>query len=387
MTAIFRNGLRALLMISFLAGVASGRQPVQPKPLWRVDLRKLGFAYPSGFQFSLTAHTHHTIVNFSGNSIAVTHNGYIAFAFLTTEIDGKASDPSKLTRQHLISLVAATGRVVSNREWPAENADESNAYVGATAEGNFVFLKRKPLGEALCLFSPDLHGIQRKSLPADPANSSSGWSIFVPTDGSSIFIQYYLNGKRSLQMLDANTLRENGAWSISEDIRQFSGRYVWQLREDPAGGVSLYTRTFTSPWRATARLGHCADKNIEFSNEDTAVVNCGDSVTVIHADGRVLFTVRAPRRRRFSSAWGSPDGRFVAAATTTKHGLAMAEAFDMSSGRAPRRLLVYDTKTGKVVESLKFTWGYELAFFHDSSGFVLLSGGILEMFKLPKPAR
>jgi hypothetical protein len=387
MMAIFRNGSRVLLMISFLAGVASGRQPVQLKPLWRVDLRKLGFAYPSDLQFSLTAYARHTIVNFSGKSIAVTHKGYIAFAFLTTEIEGKASDPSKLTRQHLISLDAATGHIVANHTWPAEDADSGNAYVGATAEGNFVLLKRDSTGEALCLLSPDLQVGRRTNLPADPATSTSDWSIFVPPSGVSIFLEHYLNGKLSLQMLDATSLRENGAWTKSEDIRQFSGQYLWRLQGDPEEGVRLYTRTFASPWRATAQLGHCTDKQVEFSNEDTAVVNCGDSAMMIQANGRVLFTVRAPKRRSVGSAWGSPDGRFVAVATTTKHGLAIAEAFDMSSGSAPRRLLVYDTKTGNVVDSLKLTWGYELTFLADNSGFVLLSGGILEMFKLPKMVR
>lgn len=384
MVAVFRNGFRVLLATLFLAGVAIARQPASPKPLWRVDLRQLGFAYPSGFRLISLSHT---IVNFGGNSIAMSRKGYIAFAFLTTEIRGKASDVATFTRQHLISLDATTGRTVADQAWLVGDADLNNAYVGATAEGNFVLLKRDSKGEALCLFSPKLQELRRMDLPANPPIARSDWSIFVPLSGASIFLEHYLNGKLSLKMLDATTFRENGTWSKSEDISQFSGHYLWRVQENPAGGVSLYKRALGSPWRPVAPLGQCDHSEIEFPNEDTAVVNCSDFVKLIQANGRVLFTTHAPKRRSIGSAWGSPDGRFVAEATTTRHGLAIAEAIDMSSGTAPRRLLVYDTRTGKVVDSLKFTWGYELAFLPDSSGFVLLSGGILKMYGLPKTSQ
>ena len=136
-----------------------------------------------------------------------------------------------------------------------------------------------------------------------------------------------------------------------------------------------------------ADLGQCLDAHAEFINEETMAVAYCDSAALIRADGRVLFKAHVPTGRLASHAWGSPDGRLVAVATTTKGGSAIALAFDMSSGPAPRRILVYDTKTGSIVDSLKFTWVYASAFSPDSSGFALVSGGILQMFHLPPAER
>jgi hypothetical protein len=65
-------------------------------------------------------------------------------------------------------------------------------------------------------------------------------------------------------------------------------------------------------------------------------------------------------------------------------GNSWALAFDMSKGSVPRRILVYDTKSGSTAEALKFTWQYECAFSPDSAALAVLSGGIIEMFSLPR---
>ena len=92
----------------------------------------------------------------------------------------------------------------------------------------------------------------------------------------------------------------------------------------------------------------------------------------------------APKGRLLGDARGSLDGKFVAMATTTMGDLRIAEAIDMSSGAAPRRILVFDTGNGSAVASVKFTWQHEYAFAPDSSSFALLSRGILKLFSLPR---
>jgi hypothetical protein len=96
---------------------------------------------------------------------------------------------------------------------------------------------------------------------------------------------------------------------------------------------------------------------------------------------------RAPKRRLFSDAWGSIDGKYVAVATTTMGGTRIALAFDMSAGAAPRGILVYDVKSGTVVSGIRSTWGTTCAFSADHSALAVLSRGVVELFRLPETSK
>ena len=347
-------------------------------PLWNVDLREAGYSPQPGFQFSLSSRPH-TVALLSQHSVTVSQSGHIAIAFLTEEIGGKSTDIYGSRVLHLISLDAATGRIVANRAWAVPNAD---TYVGASKEGNLVMLRYDSAGPAVCVYSPYLQEIRRIDFPSDPVTSTSSWSIFVPPSGTSVFVEHRLNNTDSVKMLDSRTLREVRAWENSGSIESVSGHYFLWCEGQSPNDVSLYTWAFETPWSAVANLGPCLRSEAAFINEDTLVMNRRDSVSLIRADGQVLFTAPMPKNRAAEDAGASPDGRFVIVATTTKAGLAIALAFDMSKGPAPRRILVYDTKTSTVVDSLRFT-SYVGAFSPDSSRFAVLNGRILKMYQLP----
>jgi hypothetical protein len=331
-----------------------------------------------GFQFF--GHPRVTVSLFSPDSFAFAHGGHIAVAFLTQHT-GKDLLAREASRElHLISLDAATGKVLANRTWPVPGATLNNAYVGATREGNFVVLQ----GSGLRVYSSDLREINRLDLPADSARSHSSWSLLVPPGGDSIFLRRYFNGSSSLQMLSAATLHVVRSWDKSEESGWVSGKYFARLGKDK----KLYARAFDTPWRPIADLSPCRGAwqfaATRFVNEDSLIVSRCDSVQWLRVNGQVLFTAHAPEGCLISDAWGSPDGRFVAMGTTTMGGLKIALALDMSRGAVPRRILVYDTKSGTPVAALRFTWQHACAFSPDSSALALLSGGIVEMLSLPR---
>jgi hypothetical protein len=238
------------------------------------------------------------------------------------------------------------------------------------------------------VYTPDLQETDRIDLPVDPKNSRGSWKLLVPPAGNVIFLEHWLNGSRSLQMLSSSPLQEVRYWEKSEDLSSASDRYFAKWGENRR----LYVRAFDTPWRALVdlgprRRGGCGYANARFVNQDSLIVDVCDSVQLIGVDGQILFTAHVPKGRLARGAWGSPDGRFVAVATTTMRGRRIALAFDVSAGPAPRRILVYDTKSSSLVASMKYTWTHACAFSPDGSALAVLSGGIIKMFELPQPSR
>ena len=185
-------------------------------------------------------------------------------------------------------------------------------------------------------------------------------------------------------MLTTSPLREVRRWDNSEELSVASEKYFAKVGRNNI----LYVRELNGPWHAVADLGPCRSGSTHaearFTNDDSLVVTRCEAVQLIRADGQISFSMHAPKGRGINDAWASPNGRFVAAPTTTLGGLKIAEAFDMSSGRAPRRILVYDTKSGSPVASIKYTWVHQCAFSPDSSALAVLSGGIMQLYSLPR---
>jgi hypothetical protein len=333
--------------------------------------------------FTLSAHPRQTISEVSEDAIAFGRGGHIAVAFLTEEIGGKhqSFDSVDATRRlHLILLDAATGRILANRTWPGQHATSNKVY--ATKRGDFVVLH----GNALYVYSPDLQEIDRVDLPADPTPSRSDWSFSVAPGGDVVFLEHYLNGTRNLRMLTATPLREVRRWDKPEETGTASEKYFAKTGKNN----TLYVRGFDTPWRAIAELGSCHSgvmrAEARFISEDSLVVGGCDPVQVIRVDRQVLFKTHAPKGHSAGHVWGSLDGRFVAVAIYRWKGVTI-ETLDMYAYRAPWHALVYDTRSGKAVSALRFTRRTACAFSPDSAALAVLSGGIIEMFRLPRSDR
>jgi hypothetical protein len=186
-------------------------------------------------------------------------------------------------------------------------------------------------------------------------------------------------------MLTAKPLREVRRWDKPEETGTASEKYFAKQGRDN----ELYVRGFDTPWHAIADLGRnraVRGRAPRFISEDSLIVARRDSVQLIRVDGKVLFSARLPKGRLVSAAWGSLDRRFVAVAADRMTGITV-ETLDMYRHPSPWRILIYDTESGDVVSALRFTWQHECAFSPDSSALAVLSGGIIELFSLPRSDR
>jgi hypothetical protein len=352
--------------------LAYGQGIPASKPVWRADLGQLGLRQEH-FQFAASPNRMQSVA--TRDSIAFGRSGHIAVAFLTQVLSRDLPSIEASREIHLVSLDAASGKVVANRVWAAPGATLRNTYVGATREGNFVVLQH----DALILYSPDLQELNKVDMPA---GSHGGWSLLVPPGGEFIFLERDLDASFSLRMLNARTLRELHSWGEPERIGSASGKYLARLGKDKR----LYVRGFDTAWQPIADLDHCrglwGPASLRFINEDSLVVSACGFVESLRVDGQVLFTAQLPKGHPASDVWGTTDGRFVAVAAERMRGVTIV-GLDMYRGPAPWRILVYDSKKRDLVGALKFTWRHVGAFSPDGSAFALLSGGIVELFRLP----
>ena len=364
------------------ANLAHGQEIPAAKPLWRTDLRELGLGWRwESSRLLPYARVMEPLI--TRDSIACGRDGHIVVAFLTQEMGGRrqsilAVEASR--KLHLVSLDAATGRIIATRTWPAAPPALQRPDVGANRDGNFVFLQ----GNGVKVYSPDLHEISKLDLPADPAGSRSGWSLSVLPRGDLAILEHDLNGSRGLQMLSATTLREIPSWNKLDKFEWASEKYLATWRED-----GLYVRAHDRQWGRIAEVTCPAPRQprpVRFVNEDSLIVDSCGRIQLLRVDGQILFTTELPGGHYLTGAWGTTDGRFVALATDKMAGITI-RALDMYRGPVPWRILVYDIKNGNLISTLKFNWQFACAFSPDNSGLALLSGGLVEMFSLPQPSR
>lgn len=359
------------------AALVGARDRPDLQPVWSTDLQQADFFPSPGFQFSLHAHPRRIQSLFTRDSVVFAPGGHIAIAYLNKHLGGKFVSSSRgpgSLELHLVSLDAASGRIIAHRAWPAPEATLDNVYVGANRDGNFLLLQRN----SLCLYSPELREIKKLGLPADP----EGRSFWTSPDGESVFLRHYSGNSSSMEMLSATTLQPVRFWDKAEFLSSGgTSGYLMKVGENK----NLYVRTFEGPWLMIADLSQCRGGWMaRFVTDDSVLVSDCDPVRLIRADGKTLFTAHAPKGRLFRNAWGSIDGKYVAAATTTMGGTRIALAFDMSAGAAPRGILVYDVKSGTVVSRIRSTWGTTCAFSADRPALAVFSRGLVELFRLPE---
>ena len=372
-----RRRLWALLafLTTVSSGAVAGGQVTPPlNPVWRTDLRQVGFFAsrgPSGpfrpWKESLPT-TH---------SLAFGSGGHIAIAFLNQEIGNRAVSVENSRELQLVVLDATSGKIVAHRTWPSPWATEANEYVGANRDGDLMLLQ----GNKLRVFSPSLEEKNTLDLAGGLAGSGNWWSFSISPGGDWAFVQHFLNDRwMGQKMLSAITLREVRSWDSHDQIGEASGKYFVNRRQN-----AIHVRSFDTPWKQIADLNPCSafpHGELNFVGDDLLLLSWCNPIQLIRADGQVLFAGHIPSKRLAADACAPSDGRYVAVNTTTTGGLGIALAFDMSSGRVPRGTLIYDTKTAKVVDSVAHNWR-ACVFSPDGSGLALLSGGIVELFSLP----
>jgi len=372
------SSLHVFVAIILCGPFVGGREPEPPKPVWRTDLQQVGFFPAQGFQ--VYAGRHWMVSEIGADSVAFGRGDRIAVAFLNEEFGREGRPTAGLPPElHLVMLDSATGRIVDNRAWPVPRPDLQSTSVGATQEGNYLVLQ----GDGLHMYSPGFQELAKFDIPPDPANSGSRWSLLVPPDGRVVFLEHYLKGSYTLHMLSAATLHEVRSWDKTERIDAASARYLATSGKDRI----LYIRGLDTSWRPIADFSGCPGPRTRnaarFATENSLVMGGCGRLQLMTIDGMVLFTTGPAKGHLPAGAWGALGGRFLAVATNRMKGVTV-QLLDMYRHAEPWRVLVYDTKTGDIVIAPKFTWPLGCAFAPDSSALALLSGGVVELYRLPQ---
>lgn len=122
----------AVLLWTVLFGAFTGaKDRTDSQPVWSTNLRQADFFPTPGFQFSRRVYPRRTESLFSPNSIVFAPGGHIAVAYLDKQFGGKNASSSRGPASpdlHLVSLDAASGRIIAHKAWPAPEATLDNVY-------------------------------------------------------------------------------------------------------------------------------------------------------------------------------------------------------------------------------------------------------------------
>lgn len=117
----------AVLLCTVLCGAFAGaKDRPDSQPVWSTDLRQADFFPVPGFQFSLHLDPRRTESLFTRDSIVFAPGGHITVAYLNKQVDRKNVSSSRgpaSPELHLVSLDAASGRIIAYRTWPAPRGD------------------------------------------------------------------------------------------------------------------------------------------------------------------------------------------------------------------------------------------------------------------------
>ncbi len=383
----------ALLFVSalFVSCLAASSPPELPepateKPIWTIDLHKLGFARDQepGFTF-FGFPSHYSISSFDTNALAFTSRNQLAVAFVTHDVKGTKGEPVPGSWQlHFATIDAATGNIIAMRDSPTRVGFPP---LFATHQGNFLLEENYKI----ILYSPKLEKLNE--LDTELLKFDRGYEAFeYSADGRHIYITSVTSDPHAPQILrvfDADSLQESrsqstesGAWPVSD-----SHLAMWQEQKD-LYRRSLYLRS-GAEWKEIYRDTGCGTPFYSahlLTENDVVIISC-NKLTVADAGGKVSFQQEVPSNRPFEKRFGaSSNGRRFAVSLGESKGVEIP-ALDLGRSEIPWRLIVYDSQDRAAVSSFELRGKpFSFVLSSDGSEVALLRSGVLELFRLPVPS-
>jgi len=323
---------------------------------------------------------------FSGTRVVIA-------TFLTPQSD--APNPPFFTNAVLID--GTTGRVLGANKWALEPG--GNGLV-PTREGKFVVLTR----EGMALYSPRFEALAEFPLRVTHRPGFEAWDVLPSPSRRSIVVKYYVKRGLEVLWLDPDSLQVLRRWVGPEgkfgllslpgeenhlELSDHRILAVWNDKGMPGYIAVVAIRDIDGPWREIFRSELIYGQGAQFINEDTILVMHPEGITLLSAEGQVLYTENFAQKKEFALyARPSADGRRFALP------LCKMKPADNPAGILPhdvlKRIMVFDLPSRKWVYSLtskdvemKYLSGFGLS--EDGALLTVMREQAVEVYRLPPP--
>jgi len=350
-------------------------------PIWRLDLRSVGFTGFEPKQETWGLHLRPNPLCFSDSKVLIAT--FITREEVTTLARRKRTAEPLPLRLHGIFMDADAGKVEATKEWPI-----TRPRGGIIAAGDGKFAVVAPA--LIALHSPSLELV--KDLKLSSVQQSDLWDFHSSPSGKSIVAEYH-TPEAYFQWIDTNSLTprpvsiDTVLFSISDnEVAVRHNPYV-----KPQGFLEeVLIRTGDDPWRTicyvpAGRVGNCGRP--QFLSNDVLALLMPHRFSLLPRTGgdefsKVSFPDDEWLDRPF---YPSSDGKRFAV-TVWKHEGGSA-FFDVSSHSVLKRIVVYDIPKRQEVyafdaKSLNVKSASGVALSPDGSRLALLTEGVVQVYQL-----
>ena len=386
-------------------------------PIWQLNLR--AFGYGSASKVPMLPRYREAV-----ERIFFTSDDVLTATFVTPVADtspavGNRPKPAAAWRLHAVFIEATTGRVRTTREWSVASPECRLLPVAGGALLLFV-------PGRLVLYSPDIELM--KELPLSPLKLTAGDvpEVLESPSRKTILLKHYSNenfaaregwfkGHYDFMWIDAQSLdvvrswgedEKENPWQKPKYVNALGGSVRTISDSEIAWGVNgaILIRRLDQPWRLICYLRPECSTPQFVSNENLltffnmrAFPKSDDAVAVLREDGSLLLKDQIACRE--NDLLGRPvvsaDGRRFALLVYSEGGEIDFMDFHLRSARQTLRdVRVFDIPSRHWVYSLQAKKKIKgiagdpfplqgLALSPDGSQMAILTGDVLEVFRLP----
>jgi hypothetical protein len=273
--------------------VGDGRRGAQPQPVWRFDLKEVGYhrtEYAKAKFYALSVVR--PKISFLGPDTIVA-------AFAT----GSPKQPpvTGTWMLHVVTLDARTGRLKLHKTFP----------IAGHEAGIFVSADDKLIvwwGTTLTLFSPEFQIIKQRELPKSNNPAWTNLLFSLSPSGRTLFVGS--TDQKTAEMLDTRTLESVTTCKYSE-LGELPTTITDRLAARLDGkSKSVLVSQLCKEWTPIPGSNVAAyPRNIHFLNDDMLAVGQANVFTLLRPSGSVLKTVNFPKNSLAKEAFASRDDR------------------------------------------------------------------------------
>jgi hypothetical protein len=351
-------------------------------PVWRIDLRSVGFTgfAPKQEQWGL---------HLRPNSLCFVDKNVLTATFITREIGATLAQRNQTgeslpLKLHGIFLDADLGKVLDTKEW---SITRPRGGVVAADDGRFVVLAPG----RVALHSPSLELVKDFKLSSE--QESHLWNFYTSPTGKSILVEYHYP-EASFQWIDVGSLQPQLTWkdslpgvSISDDELAFP-RDTYVKSKGTVHQVFIRQRNGSEQAVCRAIVGKGDPCGVpEFISNEALALLTPHGLTIVPKTGgdSLLKVTFRDDEWLVRPLYPSADGkRFAVEVWTHRGGSAL---LDIGSNDLLQRIVVYDLPSRRAIcileaRELKIRKVSGVALSRDGSQLAILEDGIVEVYRV-----